>query len=109
MRSQRNLDRCEPVRRATRAHRPDRKTTLERTTNMKNLIVAFALVASFAACKSEKTSVVDPSAPKAECSTGCDMEKSSCEAKSSCEEKQAAGTCPATQAKSSCCAEKPQG
>ena len=72
---------------------------------MKNLIVAFALVASFAACKSEKTSVVDPSAPKAECSTGCDMEKSSCEAKSSCEEKQAAGQCPATQAKSSCCAE----
>lgn len=72
---------------------------------MKNLIVAFALVACFAACKSEKTSVADPSAPKAECTSPCEGMKAG-----GCEAKQAAGQCEGTKAKSGCCAEqKPQG
>lgn len=103
-----DLEPREPVS-IRRARLPDgRINPLERKQTMKNMIVAFALVACFAACKSDKASVSDTSAPKAECTAPCGDAS-----KMNCEDKQAAGQCPATQAAkaaSGCCSEKkPQG
>lgn len=67
---------------------------------MKSMIAALAIVACMAACKTEKTSVSDPSSatmPKAECSGTCHDQAG------------AAGQCTGQQ--KACCQEKakPQG
>lgn len=70
---------------------------------MKNLIIGFALVACFAACKSShNTSVTDPNGanmPKAECKGSCEGMKECSGQKAEC-----------TGQKAECCKDKkPQG